>query len=170
MEIVVPPPAQVLWFLAGLPVLMVFVGLALRGRPLVHRILPVVLVSAACAAVWHFALGPMRFSWDRQGIRDGTFGDVRVIAWADVREVRLVRGFRQSGFRPVRRTNGTAYSGWCSGPWQLADGSSLRVFIEPSSADALLLTTGDATYLWAPGPFERFVEDVRRGTGRKAGP
>ena len=170
MEIVVPPPVQALWFLGSLPVLALIVAFSLRGRPLVHRLLPVAVVSVACAAAWHLALRPMRFAWDRDGVRDGTFGAVRAIAWADVRDVRLVRGFWKSEVRPVRRTKGTAYSGWCSGEWQLADGRGVRVFIEPSSCDALLVTTADATYLWALGFFARFVDDVRRETGKPAGP
>lgn len=170
MEIVVPPPAQALWFLAGLPVLAAIVGISLRGRPLVHRVLPVVVVSAACAVAWRFALRPMRFAWDRDGVRDGTFGMERVVRWSDVRDVRLVRDFRRSDARPVRRTKGTYYDGWCSGTWQVADGRSLRVFVDPSSSDALLVTTADETYLWAPGSFSRFVEEVRRGTGKPAGP
>ncbi|MFN7988967.1 MAG: PH domain-containing protein [Thermoanaerobaculia bacterium] len=170
MEIVVPPPVQAQWFLVGLPALAVVVALLLRGRPLVHRVLPVLVVSAACAAAWHFALRPMRFAWDREGVRDGTFGEERVIRWADVREARLVRGFWRSDVRPVRRTHGTAYAGWCSGTWQVADGRSLRVFIDPAARDALLVTAAGDTYLWAPGSFDRFVEDVRRGTGKPAGP
>jgi hypothetical protein len=170
MEIVVPPPAQVLWFLAGLPALMVIVALALRGKPLVHRVLPVLVVSMACALVWRFALRPLRFSWDQQGVRDGTFGEDRTIGWADVRDVRFVHDLWRSDVRPARRTNGTYYSGWCAGTWQAANGTTFRVFIEPSSVDGLLVTTGDATYLWAPRSFDRFVEEVRRGTGKPAGP
>lgn len=170
MEIVVPPPQQVVTFLLALPLLTVVVALLLRGKPLVHRVAPVVIVSAACALFYHFALRPMRFSWDRDGIRDATFGEERRIGWSDVRDVRLVRSFRGSEYRPVLRTDGTFYAGFSSGTWRLANGGSVRVFLEPTSVDALLVTTADSTYLYSPRSFEPFVDAVRAGTRRLPSP
>ncbi len=160
MEIVVPPPAIGVAILLGLPVLTIVLMLVVPG-PKAARIVPAVLIGVVCAVLYHVAARPMRFAWDAQGVRDGTFGDERRIAWSDVRDARLVRDYTRSEYRPSRRTHGTYYSGYGSGTWSLADGRPARVFFEPGTADALLVTVGGERYLWAPRSFDRFLEAVR---------
>ena len=161
MEIVVPPPEVAAWILLGIPALVLVVSLALRGKPILLRALPVAFAGVLCGGIWHVAMRPMRFAWDERGVRAATFGDDRLIAWSDIREARLVRAYRQSAQRPVRRTNGTYYSGFGSGTWGLADGQSVRVFFEPTSDDALLVTTAGQVYLWSPRSFVYFLDAAR---------
>jgi hypothetical protein len=164
MEIVVPPPAAVRCFLFGLPAGIGLLALLLRGKPVVHRILMFVVVAAACLGISWFALRPMRFAWDESGIRDATFGEERRMAWSEIRSVEVVRCYNRTDFRPIRRTSGTAYSGWRSGEFEVASGATLRVFLEPEVADAVVLRTADSTYLYAPRSFESFLEVVKRHT------
>lgn len=170
MEIVVPPPAAVRAFLLGLPLAVALVGLALRGRPLVHRLAPAVVVALVCGAISALALRPMRFGWDGQGIRDATFGPDRLVPWSQVRDARVVRGFWRSGTAPACRTHGVSYAGNGSGTWRASNGESLRVFFLPGSTDAVLLTANGERCLYAPVPFDRFLEALRAGGVSVAGP
>ena len=160
MEVVVPGPIQVTYFLIGLPLFITVVALALRGKPILHRILMVLVVSAACLTFYLLAMGPMRFSWDEKGIVDATFQDPIHIAWSDIREARLIPNYERSEFRPSVRTMGTAYAGYGAGNFRLANGMNVRVFLTPETNDALLITTGNGTYLYAPPHFELFRREV----------
>ncbi len=161
MEIVVPPPELGRYLLLGIPLVGALVGLAMRGRPVALRVVPFAFMCVVSGVVWRQAMRPMRFAWDERGVRDATFGDERTVRWSDVQEARLVRNYAGSQLRPVRRTGGTYYSGYGSGVWTLADGRSVRVFFEPGTCDALLVTAAGQTYLWAPSSFDRFLQAAR---------
>lgn len=166
MEIVVAPPPQVLWFVIGLPVVIAVVVLsagAVKRTPWPHLLAPIVLSVGASAAVYHWALRPMVFAWNEQGLRDQTFGAELQVPWADVSSARLVRHYLSTDYRPTRRTHGTAYGSYRSGWFTLANGTNARVFLMlDDSPDALLLNAGETTYLYAPRSFDSFLEAVRQ--------
>lgn len=167
MDIVIPLPEGVKLILIGAPLLLFGIAALLRGRRFRERWLPPILVSLICAAAYVVVMRPMRFSWNDGGIVDGSFLGDRTIPWSSIREAQLIPNYCATDFRPVRRTSGTAYHGYAGGWFQLANGSRMRVFLAPGTADALLVTTTDASYLYAPPHFEQFRAAVEQHVGRR---
>lgn len=161
MEIVVRPPALLLWIALGIPAFVTLVVLLVaRDKPLVHRIAPIVLAVGASVFVLVLAYRPARFAWNDAGIVDDGFGTARTIPWADIREARVVPGYARTEWTLARRTNGIAHEGLRAGGFRLGNGVDARVFIVPSEPDAMLLRTATETYLYAPTSFAAFSAAV----------
>lgn len=161
MEVVVPPPSQLLWIALGIPGGVALVVLLLtRGKPLWGRLAPIALALVASAFVLVVGWHPARFAWDEGGIREDGFGAPRRIAWGEIQRARRVNGWSGTGLRLAVRTHGIAHQGLRGGTFQLADGSSARVFVVPSAPDAIWLRTANGDCLYAPPQFERFAEAV----------
>jgi hypothetical protein len=161
MSVVVQPPVQLLWIALGIPGGVALFSLLLtRGKPWWARAVPVALAFAAAAFVLILGWHPARFAWNEAGIRDDGFGAPRTIAWGEIQEARRVNGWASSRYRLAIRTNGIAHQKLRGGTFQLADGSSARVFAVPEAPDAIWLRTASGDCVYAPPQFESFAQAV----------
>lgn len=164
MEIVLPPPREVLGVLLVPVVIAVALALAIKlGNKQVSwpgRVIPVAIASVMAGAVLLTAFKRRTFAFGEQGIVDDTFGGPIRIDWSDVEEARRVSDVWRSEWSLALRTNGMAYGRVRAGEFRLRNGQSAHVFMFTNVGEAYVIRSKGALYVYAPEPFEAFATAV----------
>lgn len=156
-QIVFQPPNAILWVGIGVFV----VGLAstvLKKGEWRRKIIALVIIAVVAGALVIVLYRPTTLTLDADGFRLSGVNGVEV-SWDKVQNAYLEPNLRSSVYRPTLRTRGVALGDYRTGRFVLSNGDPARVMMERSD-QAVVIVTGELTYLFAPDDLDLLVAAV----------
>ena len=157
VEIVFRPPLVILLFAGGLVLVAVVSMFVKRGEPW-RKITALVIVVVAAVLFVVLVYRRTTLTVDETGLRTDGMNPID-LSWEDVQHAYFETNLPFSEYRPTVRTRGIAIGTYRTGRFLLSNGDSARVLLEQSD-QAIVLITGDLTYLFGPADIDRLAHAV----------
>ena len=116
--------------------------------------------SVVLAALLIVLYRPVTLTVSPDGITTSGINPIE-LSWGEVSSAVFEPNLRTSEYRPTVRTRGVALGDYRTGRFLLSNGDSARVFMERLDR-AVVVVTGELTYLFAPEEVEELAAAVDR--------
>ncbi len=154
-------PSVLGYVVLGVVVVAAVLAIVLKKMEAWKKIMTAGIVVVLCGAVTFFLLRPAHLVVDGQGISSDAYGK-HSIAWTDVSRAVVVSDLASSPYAIGMRMGGISGLGDYKAGWfKLANGT--KALVTTALRDrALVIVTGDGTYVFGPGEFDAFVAQVAK--------
>ena len=151
-------PPQAVLYIAGAVVAVALLSVFLKRGETVRKAVGIGFVVLFVAVIVYFLYRPVTITVGPEGIATSGTGSLEV-SWADVTLASYERDLQSGEYRPTTRITGTAIGDFRTGRFRLAGGGTARLLMERTDA-AVVLVTGDMTYLFGPRDVEGLAESI----------
>ena len=123
-----------------------------------QKITSLVILIAAFAVLYLFFGRGAEIRIDSAGIESTAYGGIN-FEWDDIIDAEIIENYRQSGWKPVIKLNGSSFPGFKTGRFRLANKENAKILTQKSE-DAVIFRTDEELYLFAVDQHDKFIDYV----------
>ena len=159
MSITINPGNSFLIFF-GIIIAIVVVLMILKPGQGSRKILSLIILIAAFAAVYFLFGRPSDIIIDDSGVHLNAYGRIN-FSWSEVTEAEIIEDYMNTEWRPKVKISGSGMIGFKAGRYRLSGGNTAKILTQKSDK-AVIFITDDEIYLLAVDETDKLIETASK--------